>query len=61
MSIKLECGQAVFPDDYLHSEAGNCEANKVALKRLETFCKRPPSKRLNYQKTKFYTPFKPNV
>jgi hypothetical protein len=61
LSIKLECGQPVFPDDYHHSEVGNLEACKVARLKLETYCKRPPSKRPNYQKTKSYNPFRPNI
>ena len=31
LSIKLECGQPVFPDDYMHSQVGSYEASKVAF------------------------------
>lgn len=61
LSIKLECGHPVFPDDYLNSQIGAEEANKVALQRLEKYCKRPPSKRPNYQKINSLNPFKPNI
>jgi hypothetical protein len=30
LSIQLECGAAVFPDDYLHTKVGSIEASKVA-------------------------------
>jgi len=40
---------------------GSEEANKIALQKFETFCKRPPSKRPNYQKINSLNPFKPNI
>ncbi len=51
----------MFPDDYINSKVGSDEANKIALQKFETFCKRPPSKRPNYQKINSLNPFKPNI
>lgn len=48
LSIMLECGSPVFPEDYHHTAIGDKLASEQALKKMETYCKRPPSKRVNY-------------
>ena len=48
LSLMLECGSPVFPDDFLHTAIGDSEASVEALSRMRKYCARPPSKRLNY-------------
>lgn len=61
LSLKLECGVPVFPDDYIQTEAGDIEASLAGLEKMRKYCARPPSKRLNYQRINSLNPFRPVI
>jgi POPLD (NUC188) domain/Ribonucleases P/MRP protein subunit POP1 len=55
--IALECGRAVFPDDYQDCAAGLAGVASAVTARMDTHARRPKSKRVDYSKYKIQAPF----
>ncbi len=57
----LECQQRAFPYDYPQTDAGKSIMLTTAQEKLNLYCKRPPSKRVNYQNLCQPMPFLPTI
>eukprot|EP00347_Sterkiella_histriomuscorum_P019211 403342510 len=61
LAINLEIGNPVFPQDFCHTQVGK-EQGVISLhEQMEHYCKRPSSKRINYQCLNFSSPFMPKI
>ena len=59
LSLKLETGVPVFPEDFMNTSLGEKVALEKAHIEISEYCKKPSSKRTNYQRLNFSTPFMP--
>jgi len=49
LKLSLECNKRVFPHDYPETKAGSEIALAKSIEDVKVnYCKRPPSKRINY-------------
>ena len=50
LKLMMECNKRVFPNDYPETKAGSELALAKGIEFVQTkYCKKPPSKRINYQ------------
>ncbi|CDW89507.1 ribonucleases p mrp protein subunit pop1 containing protein [Stylonychia lemnae] len=57
LAINMEVMNPVYPFDYLQTQTGQKQGVVKAHQDLEIYCKRPASKRINYQVYNFSNPF----